>query len=328
MMNNKVIKCNIAAIAVLAACFAQQSNSAVSRAFENACHNGADARIEFHIVNDVGRPVSLARVNVFFDMMDRSKGRRIIGDTDTNGVFVAEARTGGILEIEVSREGHYRSTDLISFINMGHEHEVKSGKWQPWGMVRQITLLPVKKPVAQIAGIPDWKWTKAINKWVGFDLMKYDFVEPYGGGSDSDMEIMFEWDGAWRQKYYNGMSLSLRFPQKFSGGYYADKTPGSEYGGIYHANTNGNYKADFTFSDKVATRDKRGNVTSWDRHFFDASKVLVVRSRCKFNVDGTLKAVNYFQLSDIQYACDEHGAALKFLSIYNPTPNDTNLEPK
>lgn len=70
------------------------------------------------------------------------------------------------------------------------------------------------------------------------------------------------------------------------------------------------------------------NVTSWDRQFFDASKVLVVRSRCKFNKDGTLKAVNYFQLSDIRYACDEHGAALMFLSIYNPTPNDTNLEPK
>ena len=48
----------------------------------------------------------------------------------------------------------------------------------------------------------------------------------------------------------------------------------------------------------------------------------------KFNEDGTLKTVNYFQLGDIQYACDEHGAALMFLSIYNPTPNDTNLEPK
>lgn len=299
-----------------------------ANSFEEACHNGAYARVVFRVLNDVGSPVVGAKVNVFFDMADRGEGRRVIGIADTNGVCVVEGKTVGVLKIEVSCEGYYRTNDKLCFITMGHEHEVKHGKWQPWGLVKKITLLPVKNPVAQIAGTPDWKWTKEINKWIGFDLIKYDFVEPYGTGKESDMEIMFEWNGAWRQKDYNGMSLRLRFPQKFAGGYYADKTLGSEYHGVYHANTNGNYKAEFTFSDKVATRDKRGNVTSWDRQFFDASKVLVVRSRCKFNEDGTLKTVNYFQLGDIQYACDEHGAALMFLSIYNPTPNDTNLEPK
>ncbi len=296
--------------------------------FQEAYSKGAKAKVEFRIVDDAGCPVKGASVNVFFDMADRSKGHRVIAQTDTNGVCEVEEKTKGVLEIEVSREGYYRSTDLISFINMGHEHEVKKGKWQPWGMTKQITLLPVKNPVAQVAGIPDWKWTKELNKWVGFDLMKYDFVEPHGVGKVSDMEVMFEWNGAWRQKDYNGMSLKLRFPQNFAGGYYADKTLGSEYRGVYQAHTNGNYKAEFTFSDKVAARDKRGNVTSWNQQFFDASKVLVVRSRCKFNEDGTLKTANYFQLSDIQYACDVQGAALRFLSIYNPTPNDTNLEPK
>ena len=303
-------------------------NAAVSRAFVNACNNGADARVEFRIVDDLGKPVPNAKVNVFFDMMDRSKGHRVIGDTDTNGVFVAEARTGGVLEIEVSREGYYRTKDEICFIAMGHEHEVKNGKWQPWGMIKNLTLLPVKNPVARIAGIPDWKWTRELNKWVGFDLMKYDFVRPYGNGEDSDVEIMFVWDGAWRQKYYNGMRLELRLPQKFAGGYYVDKTSGSEYSGVYHAKTNGNYRGEFSFSDRVSTRDKRGRVTSWERHFFDQSKVLVIRSRCKYDGIGMLKSANYFQLSDLQYACGERGAAIRFLSIYNPTPNDTNLEPK
>lgn len=299
-----------------------------ANSFEEACHKGAYARVVFRVMNDVGSPVVGVNVNVLFDMADRGEGRRVIGTTDTNGVCVVEGKTVGVLKIEVSREGYYRTNDELCFITMGHEHEVKHGKWQPWELVKKITLLPVKNPVAQIAGTPDWKWTKELNKWIGFDLMKYDFVEPYGTGKESDMEVMVEWNGAWRQKDYSGMSLRLRFPQKFAGGYYADKTLGSECRGVYHANTNGNYKAEFTFSDKVATRDKRGNVTSWNRQFFDASKVLVVRSRCKFNEDGTLKTVNYFQLSDIQYACDEHGAALMFLSIYNPTPNDTNLEPK
>ena len=186
--------------------------------FQEAYHKGAKMRVDFKVADDEGRPVRGARVNVFFDMADRSKGRRVIAQTDTSGVCVVEGTTKGVLEIEVSREGYYRSTDLISFIDMGHEHEVDNGKWQPWGMVRQITLLPVKNPAARIAATPDWKWTKEINKWIGFDLVKYDFVKPFGVGENSDMEVMFEWDGAWRQKDYKGMSLRLRFPQKFAGG--------------------------------------------------------------------------------------------------------------
>ena len=120
----------------------------------------------------------------------------------------------------------------------------------------------------------------------------------------------------------------MRFKEKYAGGYYAVKTPGSEYVGIYHANTNADYKTEFSYSERVIGRDKRGNVTGYDRHSFDPSKVLVVRSRCELNEDGTLKSANYFQLCYIQFAGGKRGAALKFLSIYNPTPNDTNLEPK
>ena len=296
--------------------------------FQEAYQKGAEAKVVFRVLDDGGAPVQGATVDVFFDMADRSKGCRVVVRTDTNGVCVAEAKTKGVLKVKVSRDGYYSTRDEICFITMGQEHEVKKGKWQPWGMVKYVALLPIKNPIARIADTPDWKWTKELNKWIGFDLMKYDFVKPYGEGEDSDMEVMFEWDGAWRQKDYKGMSLRLRFTQKFSGGYYMDKTPGSEFSGIYHAKTNGNYKGEFSFSDKVATRDRRGHVTSWERHFFDVSKVLVVRSKCKLDEGGALKSANYFQLSDIQYACDERGAAVKFLSIYNPTPNDTNLEPK
>ena len=315
-------------IAVVIVCLARTAN-AVSREFENACHKGADARVGFHVVDDMGNPVPFAKVKVFFDMMDRSKGRRVIGETDTNGVFIAEAKTGGNLEIAVSCEGYYSSNDKICFIAMGREHEVKSGRWQPWGMIQRITLLPVKKPQAKVAAVPKWRMAAELNKWIGFDLMKYDFVKPYGSGNDSDMEIMFDWDGAWRQKEYNGMALKIRFRDNLSGGYYADKTPGSEYEGIYQANANGDYKREFIFSERVGGRNKEGYATSYERNLFDSSKVLVVRSRCTLHEDGTLKSAHYFQLGNIMFSGDNDGrGALRFLSIYNPTPNDTNLEPK
>ena len=113
--------------------------------FQKACRDGADARVEFHIVDDMGLPVANARVNVFFDMIDRSKGKRVIGCTDTNGVFIAEAKTGGVLEIEVTGDGYYKTTDKMCFIEMENEHDVQEGKWQPWGMRKNIVLLPIKK---------------------------------------------------------------------------------------------------------------------------------------------------------------------------------------
>ncbi len=97
--------------------------------FENACQKGARARIEFHIIDDEGSPVSNATVNTFFDMIDRSKGKRIIGNTNTNGVFVAEATTGGEIEIEVSKKQYYPSKAAVCLINMGNEHKVIKGKW-------------------------------------------------------------------------------------------------------------------------------------------------------------------------------------------------------
>ena len=60
-------------------------------------------------------------------------------------------------------------------------------------------------------------------------MMISDFIKPYGKGEIADMEVMFEWDGLWRQKDYNGMTVKIRFLEKFSGGYYDNKVVGSEY---------------------------------------------------------------------------------------------------
>ena len=295
--------------------------------FQKACRDGADARVEFHIVDDMGLPVANARVNVFFDMIDRSKGKRVIGCTDTNGVFIAEAKTGGVLEIEVTGDGYYKTTDKMCFIEMENEHDVQEGKWQPWGMRKNIVLLPIKNPSAFVAPC-SWRRAKKLNEWIGFDLMKYDFVHPYGTGSVSDMEVMFEWDGAWQRKKYNGIALKFRFCEKYSGGYYCNKIRGSALDGIYNANPGSEYKQKFRYSEQVVSRNEKGFPLKYDRDLFDASKVLVVRSRCKLNDDGSLKSAHYFQLNYIDFSADEKGAALRFLSIFNPIPNDTNLEPK
>ena len=294
--------------------------------FQEAYQKGAEARVEFKVVDDLGLPVSGATINVFFDMVDRGMGRRIIGDTDTNGVYVAEAKTMGVLEIKVSREGYYSSTDRISFIDMGREHDVKGGRWQPWGMQKEIVLRPIKNPVA-IRTPVDWRWTREANQWIGFDLEKSAFVSPYGDGQTTDFEIYFEWDGGLGRKY-SGVVKKIRFPQKFSGGYYEDVCSFSSFKGAYSANPEAEYVTQFEFYEKELRDPNTGIVKKRDFKGFDPGKVLVVRSRCKTDDQGNLTSARYFQMSNLQFSCGEKGVALRCGIVYNPVENDTNLEPK
>lgn len=295
--------------------------------FQKAYHDGALANVEFRVLDEVGNPIRGAKVNVFFDMADRSKGVWITATTDTNGVCIAEAKTKGVLEIEVSGEGYYRTKDKISLIVMGQEHEVKGGRWMPWGMRRDVVLRPVSCPKAIRLATHDWIDTKVINEWVGFDLQKYDYVAPVGKGEVSDMEIKFDWDGNYGSKH-NGMAVSLRFPTKFAGGYYSDKKSWSDFTGVYSAQTNEVYEQNFHY-ERRPIRDAKGRIIGGEGEKFDQSKVLVVRSRCIVDAYGNFVSAQYAELFNLQFSCTpDKSASIKFNTIYNPAPNDTNLEPK
>ncbi len=295
--------------------------------FQEAYRVGAKAKVNFKVVDDVGNPVQGAIVNVFFDMADRSKGQRLIDTTDTNGVFVAEEKTKGVLEIMVSRDGYYATNDEISFIDMGREHEVVDGKWQPWGMPKTIVLRKKKNPIAVRVGMHDWRLTKALNTWIGFDLEKYDYVEPIGRGKVCDFEVKFDWDGMFGTKH-NGMAVSLRFTDKFSGGYYENRFLQSAFTGVYAADPQKTYLQYFHYF-RRPIRDAKGRKIGGEGERFDKSKVLVVRSRCVVDEEGNLVSARYFEIENFEFSCSrEKEVALCFNLTYNSTPNDTNLEPK
>ena len=41
-----------------------------------------------------------------------------------------------------------------------------------------------------------------------------------------------------------------------------------------------------------------------------------------------VKEARYSQISNFRFGCDDKGGCIMFQPIFNPTPNDTNLEPK
>lgn len=61
--------------------------------------------------------------------------------------------------------------------------------------------------------------------------------------------------------------------------------------------------------------------------------VLAVEGRADGDFDkalkeGTLKQANYSEVADLTFGCGSRGAWIMFQPIFNPLPNDTNLEPK
>jgi hypothetical protein len=292
--------------------------------YRDARRNGAQTKIELHIQDDDGTPVPDAKIKAYLGMNFRPLGTWINGTTDTNGVFVLEGKTcGDEIEVFVAKDGYYGSHVVYCYAKMGEERDVKDGKWQPYGEELQITLRKKESPAALVfEDFWVFKPTKAINQWVGFDICKNDFVKPNGSGDFADFEVFFDWDGNVLSNYA-GMSVELRFADKYSGYYVVPACRESAFSGPYRADAGREYdQKRAVFFEKV---DERGGRT---RKNFNDDECWVVRTRCKIDEYGKLISCHYAAIRSVAYSCRKKGEASFCLSyVFNPTPNDTNLEP-
>lgn len=283
---------------------------------------GAKANIELHVIDDDGKPVPDANVEVFMGMNLRNKGRWITGTTNTNGVFLVKGKTtGNEIEYYIKKDGYYKTVKLFTFAEMGKEHNVVDGKWQPYGERETIVLREIKNPKIPSCG-GKYVFTKEKYSWIGFDLLKGDFVKPHGNGEHSDFEVYIEWDGKTGQEFTK-VAIKFRFVEKYSGYYITEKKLLSDFKGPYIAKPS---KIDLNTVEYSISRRKDGERIY---NIFDSSQSLVIRSRCVINTKGELLSSNFSIIEDIRFYIQRDGKVKLGLSGYfNPTPNDTNLEPE
>ena len=299
-------------------CFAGKKDSS----YLEARKSGALARIQIQVCDDSGENVPNADIRVFMGMNFRPKGYYLEGKTDTNGVFVAEGKTcGDEISIDVIKDGYYSSSKKLSFAKMGFERNVENDKWQPFGEVQNIVLRKKINPINLIS------FSKLIdvvqtNRWVGFDMKKGDFVAPMGCGKNADFEVKVEWDGhpAWESRY---CCAEIRFPNPFTGGYYARNVSESKFPTVYKANPVNPYK-----ETHIQIIDRNGNPHT-TRLAFTNDASFVVRVRSVLDEVGNIKMANYGNITRINIGPSRRGVALLRLEyVFNPTLNDTNLEPR
>ena len=265
--------------------------------------------------------MSNATVRVLMGMNFRERAYYINGFTSADGKFVIEGKTtGNEIEIDVTKEGYYQTSDKLCFISMGHEYDVKDGRWQPWGMELQLRLRVIRNPIVLLGDVNGY-YVPETNKWIGFDMKQADWVLSGHKGKMSDFEVFLEWDGL-PSRDSKLLKLHFRTVDSQGGFYYADSVKESRFHGVYNASTNEVLQQAFS----CQTTQKEGRIVKTG---LPHSKLLVLRSRCVCDQEGMLRMANYSTISWVSVEGSQKGKGEMLLSYsFNPTPNDTNLESK
>ena len=236
----------------------------------------------------------------------------------TNGVFVLEGKTcGDEIEVFVTKTGFYGTRLVYCYAKMGEEHDVKDGKWQPYGAHEKIVLRRMLKPVeldskGKLFDIP------TTNSWIAFDVVKMDWVHPYGNGDVNDLELKFEWDGLF-QNVSRFQNLQLKFPNCVDGAYTSKNATYSNFMYSYAANTNAYYTNAFEFS------MKRENGRYIANKLGDDSEMLC-RLRSVTNKYGKVVSCSYARFRGLDFGGGVGKGNFYIFRDINPTPTDPNLE--
>lgn len=316
---NSFAKC--LALCAIAMC-GRSGNAAydVDSAFRNALTEGALLELTLSVQDEAGKPVGNAKVRA--TLADRDADHSQYGVTDKDGFCHVSGRTtGDYIEFEVSADGFYASRRRLSYIEMGNEHKVIDGKWQPVGAVETMQMRKIVQPEISCVG-GRFVFTRKLGTWIGFDLKKGDFVCPHGNGEISDFEVILDWDGRWIPDY-SGMGVRIRFVAPYSGFYEVAMHGESVFKWPYLANSQGVFAKDAEFFEKIESDFGRIH-----RHFAK-DRCWVVRSRCQTGENGELVSANYSVVHKVRFCGKKDGrGGLLIEGAFNPVPNDTNLEPK
>ena len=315
----------------------------------------ASERFYVKVSDDEGCPVANAMVKVDFSTSRVlfGGGHRNEGDddgraearTDTNGTTVVKFNcTSSDFGWHVEADGYYRSEshrehfkgeDVIVPPAFGyvilHEHE-KHG---------EITLYRKKNPQPMYAYTREVERQSPIaNGKYGFDLECFDWLPPHGKGKVADFYYirdrkdienvnmaMSKGKGYRLMSFRNGTPNfptvgdvigRIEFDEKC--GAYVKKCTGNEnFPSTYGADTNKTYVSDIP----IRIVAQKGNVWLHEGKVVESDEYMVIRSRVKCDEQGKIVSANYSKLiGPVRF-----GSSVDILqSVFNPRPNDTNLE--
>ena len=309
----------------------------------------ANERLYVKVVDDEGWPVSNATVTVDFTsshiVLGKGTDHHYEAKTDTNGTAEVKFNcTTSDFAWHVKADGYYNSNlhaenfkgeDVIIPPRFGyvvlHEHEKRG----------EITLYRKKNPQAMYVYTRemDVKSPKANGRY-GFDIQCFDWLPPHGKGEVADFYYVRERPDVTNMTFRTkgGQSRFLHFKNGELGypklgdvvariefdencGAYVEKQTGCEsFPAAYQADLNHEYIRSFP----IPIRGNGGR-TFWleESDFVNRGEYMVIRSRVKSDEHGKIVSAHY---SKILGPAGLAGVVGIEEAVFNPRPNDTNLE--
>jgi hypothetical protein len=271
------------------------------------------AKVTIKVVDEEENPVEDANVRICFHGGCLKKDA-IKGKTDSKGLFVVSGSSSdGVTGGAVEKVGYYDSGYHQDFITWN------LGMWQPWNKEIKVILRPKIKPVPMYVR-DKWVTIPAVGKKVGFDLVKFDWVVPYGLGIVADLLIQVDR----RLKNYDDFDsiMTMTFPNKFDGIQTFELDMGGDFG-VGSVFRTPRYAPESGYQAKLIT-----TISSKDLPVYRTKETFnFIRVRSELDKNGKLKRAMYGKMKGRLIAEPRDSATAKIQLYYWLNPDYTrNME--
>ncbi|MDP0495598.1 MAG: carboxypeptidase-like regulatory domain-containing protein [Verrucomicrobiota bacterium JB024] len=284
-----------------------------------SCSGKDSLEVSVKVIDQNGTPVPDATVSVGFLPLGIG-GSFAEGKTDKGGVFVANGESNLHYRVSVEKDGYYDSSKE----QLNAKMEVEPGKWKVVDQDVVLVLRKIKNPIAMYARSNTTINLYTMDEEVGFDLLVFDWVAPYGKGKVAD--ITFELSGYYHSFRDKDSTLTVRFPNKGDGACAFDAITESQFISPYEAPANG-YSPTLSYRKMTKPTDK---LHEWDNeNTVDETRNYAIRFRTVLDEDGNVVEAMYAKIyGDFDFAgASDEGSYIRPKAYYvNPTVNDRNLE--
>lgn len=273
------------------------------------------AKVTVKVVDELFNPIENAEVTVGFQEADgRQQGIKDTAErglTGNDGVFSASRRTLGHIAYSAKKQGYYKSYEEYHFSHR------ENGRWQPWDKEFKVVLRKIENPRPMYARefraeIP------VTDKKVGFDLIEYDWVAPYGRGIHSDLLFKLTKDVKSRDEFDS--TLTVSFSKKFDGIQLLkdDRKSGSEFKLPRFAPEDG-YRGDAVFT-------RRSQIGKSAEASYSKDNNYIFRTRSEERNGKLLRAMYGKIQGDISFEPTSSATAMIVFSYYFNPDYTRNLE--
>jgi len=314
-MKKMILSCMVAG-SILCSLFGKESEVV------RAVNDGAKAKLTLHVVDLHGQSVTNADVHVGFNLLSGKTPDVATGQTDTNGIFIAEGLCSVYANCWFTKDGYYKTDYMHRFLTDSPDC-VKDGKWQPWNPTIEITLKEKRNPIQMIARQVEIKLPNRDEPF-GFDFQMGDLVKPYGKGEQTD--LLFKCNIEERGHIHDYKMELFVTAVLQDEGIIVNKTDGwSQFKTAYEAQESGYEPLYYLVTDRTPSKILQ-------KIEFTQAEYLTFRSRIARDDEGKIISSHYGTIIDVlSYHLDDKnpdGAIVRLLYFFNPTPNDRNLESK